>query len=206
MKNNPVQNIIREVVPFYGTTSQALLVGSILSIGLLGATSAQAATFTYSGDTTGAPTWNRPTSGTPPTDLSVAGTNTPYDVFNFTVDASGSYLFNSTSAYDNYGFLYQGSFNPTDQFTNVIVGDDDSAGYPNYKFTTNLNTGTDYFLVSTGFGNTDFGTFTTTITGSGNVLASGATSVPEPFTIIGTLIGGTAAVRMRKKLKSGTEA
>ncbi len=29
-----------------------------------------------------------------------------------------------------------------------------------------------------------------------------ATAVPEPFTIIGTLIGGTAALRMRKKLKS----
>ena len=28
------------------------------------------------------------------------------------------------------------------------------------------------------------------------------TAVPEPFTIIGTLIGGTAAFRMRKKLKA----
>ena len=28
------------------------------------------------------------------------------------------------------------------------------------------------------------------------------TSVPEPFTIIGTLVGGTAALRMRKKLKA----
>ncbi len=28
------------------------------------------------------------------------------------------------------------------------------------------------------------------------------TAVPEPFTIIGTLVGGTAALRMRKKLKS----
>ena len=28
------------------------------------------------------------------------------------------------------------------------------------------------------------------------------TSVPEPFTIVGTLIGGTAAFRMRKKLKA----
>lgn len=34
------------------------------------------------------------------------------------------------------------------------------------------------------------------------VLTSSATSVPEPFTIIGTLIGGTAAFKMRKKLKS----
>ena len=30
----------------------------------------------------------------------------------------------------------------------------------------------------------------------------GPTAVPEPFTIVGTLIGGTAALRMRKKLKS----
>ncbi|WP_295620487.1 PEP-CTERM sorting domain-containing protein [Chamaesiphon sp. GL140_3_metabinner_50] len=29
-----------------------------------------------------------------------------------------------------------------------------------------------------------------------------ATAVPEPFTIIGTLVGGTAALRMRKKLKA----
>lgn len=34
------------------------------------------------------------------------------------------------------------------------------------------------------------------------VSGSVPTAVPEPFTIIGTLIGGTAALRMRKKLKS----
>jgi hypothetical protein len=32
--------------------------------------------------------------------------------------------------------------------------------------------------------------------------ANAATAVPEPFTVIGTFIGGTAALRMRKKLKS----
>ncbi len=32
------------------------------------------------------------------------------------------------------------------------------------------------------------------------------TSVPEPFTIVGTLVGGTAALRMRKKLKSTAKA
>lgn len=49
-----------------------------------------------------------------------------------------------------------------------------------------------------------------TISGTGVNLAGldvtagtlNTTSVPEPFTIIGTLIGGTAAFRMRKKLKS----
>jgi hypothetical protein len=34
---------------------------------------------------------------------------------------------------------------------------------------------------------------------------TGSTSVPEPFTVIGTLVGGTAAFRMRKKLKSGND-
>jgi hypothetical protein len=33
-----------------------------------------------------------------------------------------------------------------------------------------------------------------------------STNVPEPFTIIGTCIGGTAAFRMRKKLKSSNKA
>jgi hypothetical protein len=32
--------------------------------------------------------------------------------------------------------------------------------------------------------------------------AGGTTDVPEPFTVIGSIIGGTAAFRMRKKLKS----
>jgi hypothetical protein len=32
-----------------------------------------------------------------------------------------------------------------------------------------------------------------------------AASVPEPFTIIGTLVGGTAAFRMRKKLKASAD-
>jgi hypothetical protein len=35
--------------------------------------------------------------------------------------------------------------------------------------------------------------------------SSTATTVPEPFTVIGSLIGGTAAFRMRKKLKSSNK-
>jgi hypothetical protein len=34
---------------------------------------------------------------------------------------------------------------------------------------------------------------------------SASTAVPEPFTIIGTLIGGTVATRLRKKLKATAE-
>jgi hypothetical protein len=38
-----------------------------------------------------------------------------------------------------------------------------------------------------------------------NVSAAGTTAVPEPFTIIGTVIGVTVAVRMRKKLKQASK-
>ncbi len=33
-----------------------------------------------------------------------------------------------------------------------------------------------------------------------------AQKLPEPFTVIGTLVGGTAAFRLRKKLKDGAKA
>jgi hypothetical protein len=41
---------------------------------------------------------------------------------------------------------------------------------------------------------------------AGGTTPGGTTAVPEPFTVIGSIIGGTAAFRMRKKLKAGTKA
>jgi hypothetical protein len=41
-----------------------------------------------------------------------------------------------------------------------------------------------------------------TLTGTISQAGTPATDVPEPLTIVGTLIGGTAALRMRKKLKA----
>jgi hypothetical protein len=38
-----------------------------------------------------------------------------------------------------------------------------------------------------------------------SLVTNSTTDVPEPFTIIGTIVGGTAAVRMRKKLKSANK-
>lgn len=65
-------------------------------------------------------------------------------------------------------------------------------------FGTGLNSGTVLqFRVNDNNSADNSGAFT--VSGSIN---SAATAVPEPFTIIGTLIGGTATVQMRKKLKS----
>jgi hypothetical protein len=201
MKNNPVQNIIREVLTSSVAASQVLLVGSILGIGFVGATPAQAATFTYSGDTTGAPTWSRPGSGAPPTSVS-GSSGYGYQVLEFNIDTSGTYDFlSTTTTWDSYTFLYRDSFNPTAQLTNVIIGNDD---FPTTRLSgfngVSLSAGTNYFFVTSSFSTGGSGTYTNTITGPGNV--STATAAPEPFTIIGTLVGGTAAMRMRKKLKS----
>jgi hypothetical protein len=68
---------------------------------------------------------------------------------------------------------------------NVFEGQSASADLL-VKFTTS---GNDIQIV--GFGNP-----------SGDGFVTGGTSVPEPFTILGSLIGGTAALRMRKKLNS----
>lgn len=38
--------------------------------------------------------------------------------------------------------------------------------------------------------------------GTGPVITPGSTAVPEPFTIVGTLVGATAAYRTRKRLKA----
>jgi hypothetical protein len=43
------------------------------------------------------------------------------------------------------------------------------------------------------------------LNGGWSATNASAISVPEPFTVIGSLIGGTAALRMRKKLKSITK-
>ena len=44
--------------------------------------------------------------------------------------------------------------------------------------------------------------YLSSFTNGGAASFGAVVAVPEPFTIIGTLVGGTAALRMRKKLKA----
>ena len=142
--------------------------------------SAIIAPFTYNGSTVGGPTFNRPLAvgTTAPTTLSAVGTAVPYDVVMFTVATAGTYNFLSTvtsSGYDNYTFLYQGAFNAASPLAGVLIGNDDltATSTSTSGFSKTLATGTLYSFVTTGFSNTDAGTFTDTIT---------LTAVPEPGT------------------------
>lgn len=168
------------------------------------AASAQAVTVT--GDTTGGPTFNRALQGTPPTGLSLVGTAVSYTTLNFTVSASGSYTFlsDSTAAttggttWDNFAFLYQGSFNPAAALTNVLIGNDDNPTIGLAGFSFALTAGTNYVFVTTGFANTDFGPYSLSITGPGNVVIG---NVPEPGAwamMLGGLAGVAALARRRR--------
>ena len=187
-----MQNIFAALKLSATASALALCVG-------LAAVPAQAAEFI--GDTTGGPTFNRPSSLTT---LTGAAINPAYEVTAFTVDAAGSFNFalnSNTAGYNPYFLLYQNSFDPSDQLTNLLALNDDKPFSFNSALSFGLDVGTSYFAVATGFLNDDFGAYTLTIDGPGNVIAAGPGAVPEPATwamlILGFgLIGG--ALRRRK--------
>ena len=167
------------------------LAAFVATVATVLASAANAVTYTYSDSTVGGATWNRPVTGNPPNPpASTVGTDVPYHVFQFQVDTAGSYDFLSTSlvGWDNYLFLYHTSFQPLDPFNNVIIGNDD---FPNIGVSgfngVNLTNGADYFLITTGFSNSDDGEFRNSITGPGNV------NVPEPVTASLAAVALTAA-------------
>lgn len=166
---------------------------AVASLALLG--SAQAATYSYSGDTTGLDTFHRPLAGFG--GLSAFGADDNYHALTFTVSATGSYAFLSTaSGWDNFLFLYS-SFDPATPLANGLIGNDDLGAVGISGFSYTLTAGASYTLVTTGFeGGFDFGAFTNSIDGPGTV-----SPVPEPATYglmaLG-LAGMGAFVRRRK--------
>ncbi len=145
--------------------------------------SAKAASLTFMGDTTSQPTWLRTIVGNPPDQLSgqipgEVGVIVPYSTYQFTVAQSGLYTFGSAvpgaisaidGAWDNFLELYQDSFDPTAQLTNILVaGNAPNNGSP--VFTRQLTAGRNYFLVTTGRQAADFGAFTNTIAGPGEII------------------------------------
>lgn len=164
---------------------------------------ATAGTLSYSGDTTNAPTFNRPKAQgfegieDPSKSLSEVGTAVSYFSQAFSVDTAGSYDVMGTQAFDGVQFLYQNSFDPTSPIANLVSGKDSFPDVGNSSFSgLSLAANTPYFLVTAGFDNADnpinisFGTFTNTITGPGNITLKSPTSVPEPSAAAGTIAVG----------------
>lgn len=170
---------------------------AVLFIGVLfsGLTqSAQAAIFTYTGDTTGAPTYNRALENL--SGLSVTGDNVSYQTLSFKLSEAGDYTFLMTSSYDGMLFLYKDAFNPNAALTNGIVGNDDLLGFTTSGFYVVLESNVTYVLVATAFASGDAGAYSVTIGGPGVI-----TAVPEPSTWL--MLGlGLAAVGYARRRKS----
>ncbi len=165
------------------------------------ATPAFAGTTVFTGNTTAGPTYNRPLSGRPPTGLSGVGTAVRYVVTPFRVSVSGNYNFLNSSIHDSYLGVHRNLFNPATPLLNALAYDDDSGPGSDSAITAlGLLAGVSYFAVSSGFANTDFGRFTLTIDGPGNIIGAGG-GVPEPATwamLIFGFAGIGAALRRRR--------
>lgn len=159
---------------------------------------AQAVIFTFTGDTTGGPTFNRPLEDL--SALSAVGTAVHYSSFTFSPSVSGDYTFLTTGEFDTFLLLYSGSFNPAAALTNAIAANDDLVAPPftTSGFAATLAAGSTYVLVNTAFGNTDFGAFSTTIGGPGVVSV-----VPEPASF-GLMALGVLGVALRRRAAAAT--
>ena len=177
------------------------------TITLAAAPFARAVDFTV--DTTNAPTWRRPFEDL--SRLSTVGVNVPYVTTPFFVDTADTYTFFSTTVnngeWDNFTFLYANNFDPTNQLTNVLIGNDDNPDSGNSGFNFALAPNTQYFFVTTGFTGSERGiaenSIVPTVT-SGVVTFGSPVVVPETSALWLAFAGlpvAVAVVRRRSAKK-----
>lgn len=170
---------------------RTLLTASALLLSLPQA--AQADIVTWTGDTTGGPTYDRTFANF--SDYSPNGGGVSYRTHEFTVDTDGVYSFVATGlGFDTFAFLYEGSFDPAFPFINGLVGNDDAISLNTSGFEEFLNTGTTYVFVMTGFDSDAYGAYSLTIAGPGLI-----TAVPEPSAWLMFALGIAAVGYMQRR-------
>ncbi len=157
----------------------------------------------YLGDTTGGPTFNRPSGlGT----LSGFATDVAYEAVNIGVSADGDYSILSDQTnfgllWDGYLLVYENSFNPASPLDNLIALNDDyfgsglpgiGVGYSGLDAVT-LSSANTYWVVQTGFDNPDQGPYQVSISGPGDIRI-----IPAPASLALLGLGGLAAARRRR--------
>ncbi|OAB62991.1 hypothetical protein AY599_15070 [Leptolyngbya valderiana BDU 20041] len=157
----------------------------------------------YLGDTTGAPTFNRPTSLTA---LSSFATDVAYEATQIGVSADGDYSVLSDQTnfgllWDGYLLVYENGFDPANPLDNLIALNDDyfgsmlpgiGVGYSGLDAVT-MSSASTYYIVQTGFSNGDEGPYQVSISGPGDIRI-----IPAPASLALLGLGGLAATRRRR--------
>lgn len=153
---------------------------------------AQAEFFSHVGDSTGAPTWDvyEP--------FHAPGTVVPYTTFDFHVDADGTYKFLAMARFDLMIILYAGGFDAATPLANIYWFNDDIITPNTSGFVKGLTAGTNYTFVVTGFNDSEYGAYTFTIGGPGNIIPGPLPAVPEPSSWL-MLGAGLAAVGVARR-------
>lgn len=150
-------------------------------------------TVTLSGNTLSAPSFNRPTETGARSLFSVS-----YSVYQFSVSTSGPFNFTLSAldpaSYDTFLHVFINAFDPAETSNpalNLLAANDDASGSTTNSALTSLSltAGTTYFMVVDGFGSSDAGPFTASISGPGTINV-----VPEPSTVALLAMTGVGAV------------
>jgi hypothetical protein len=149
----------------------ALAVAAV-SVGIAG--NASAAFFSHVGTTEGHATWDVDAAFNAP------GTVVPYDSFDFHVDEGGTYKFLATARFDTMIILYAGGFDASAPTDHLIKFNDDILTPNTSGFVAELTAGVQYTFVLTGFNDSEYGAYTFSAGGPGNIIPGPVLAVPEP--------------------------
>jgi len=92
-----------------------------------------------------------------------------FEAIQISVTTTGTYIFQSGSNFDDYGYLYQTSFNPSNPGSNIVTSDDDSGGSSRFRFSITLQAGTTYILIITTYNSDATGSISVTVSGPARV-------------------------------------
>jgi hypothetical protein len=102
------------------------------------------------------------------------------------VATAGSYTFQSNSAINLYGYLYNNSFNATNPSANLIASDGNSARNLQFQLTVSLQPNVVYVLVVTTYNANVTGSFTITASGVENIIFVPPVTTTETVTVTTT--------------------
>ena len=138
--------------------------------------------YTYTATNVDGPEWDRPYSvGDGSSGSCSISSSGPvnYHEQHFEVNADGTYTMTSIQNFDGYLHLYEGSFDPTDQCVDLVALDDDWTMAGDSRIVYTMTSGTNYYLITSGWGDGDEGDFTNTIEGPGNVMLPLGAPAPD---------------------------